>query len=170
MQPKRFLYILHHLSIMIKLLLTWNDYATHHSTNVTITHILSLLMLLLLWCIRAQTWSQRYKCSPADMKKGIRNLPLITLSRKDCNVVPSKGRAPHTSTYKTTPILWKKKFALINPSRMTLILATLWPQGPIIWNNSLMLFKHTKSPATSLQLVPSFVCKNVWLWPNFHPS
>jgi hypothetical protein len=31
---------IHHLSIMIKLLLTQNAYATHHCTDVTLSHIL----------------------------------------------------------------------------------------------------------------------------------
>ena len=43
--------------------------------------------------------------SPVDMKKGIRNFPLSTRLRSDCNVLPSKGRAPHTNTYSTTPKL-----------------------------------------------------------------
>lgn len=42
---------------------------------------------------------------PVDMKKGMRNLPLSTLARRFCSVLPSKGRAPHTSTYSTTPRL-----------------------------------------------------------------
>lgn len=37
------------------------------------------------------------------MKNGILNLPDNTRSRNDCNVDPSKGNAPHTRTYKTTP-------------------------------------------------------------------
>ena len=40
---------------------------------------------------------------PELMKKGILNLPDNTLSRNDCNVDPSKGNAPQTRTYKTTP-------------------------------------------------------------------
>lgn len=41
--------------------------------------------------------------SPELMKNGIRNRPDNTRSRSDCNVDPSKGNAPQTSTYKTTP-------------------------------------------------------------------
>jgi hypothetical protein len=37
------------------------------------------------------------------MKNGILNLPDSTRSRNDCNVDPSKGSAPQTSTYNTTP-------------------------------------------------------------------
>lgn len=44
-----------------------------------------------------------------DMKKGMRNLPLRTRARKFCRVLPSKGRAPHTSTYNTTPKLCREK-------------------------------------------------------------
>lgn len=40
---------------------------------------------------------------PDDIKKGIRNRPDKTRSRNDCNVDPSKGRAPQTRTYSTTP-------------------------------------------------------------------
>lgn len=40
---------------------------------------------------------------PELMKNGIRNRPDKTLSRKDCNVEPSNGKAPQTSTYSTTP-------------------------------------------------------------------
>ena len=40
---------------------------------------------------------------PEDMKKGILNLPERTLSLRAGNVAASKGRAPHTSTYRTTP-------------------------------------------------------------------
>lgn len=32
------------------------------------------------------------------MKNGIRKRPDNTLSRNDCNVDPSNGKAPHTST------------------------------------------------------------------------
>ena len=39
------------------------------------------------------------------MKKGILNLPASTRSRSDWRLEPSKGRAPHTSTYSTTPRL-----------------------------------------------------------------
>lgn len=44
---------------------------------------------------------------PALMKYGILNLPAMTLLRMHCNVEPSNGRAPHTSTYSTTPRLCK---------------------------------------------------------------
>lgn len=44
---------------------------------------------------------------PVLMKYGIRNLPDKTLSLNECNVLPSNGRAPHTNTYKTTPMLCK---------------------------------------------------------------
>lgn len=44
-----------------------------------------------------------------DMKKGMRNLPLRTRARKFCRVLPSKGRAPHTNTYNTTPKLYTEK-------------------------------------------------------------
>lgn len=40
---------------------------------------------------------------PDDIKKGIRNRPDRTRSRNDCNVDPSNGSAPQTSTYSTTP-------------------------------------------------------------------
>lgn len=46
---------------------------------------------------------------PVDMKKGMRNLPLSTRARRFCRVLPSKGRAPHTSTYSTTPRLCPKQ-------------------------------------------------------------
>lgn len=46
---------------------------------------------------------------PVDMKKGMRNLPLRTRARKFCRVLPSKGRAPHTNTYNTTPKLYTEK-------------------------------------------------------------
>ena len=41
------------------------------------------------------------------MKNGILNLPESTRSLRDWRLDPSKGRAPHTSTYSTTPRLWK---------------------------------------------------------------
>lgn len=47
------------------------------------------------------------KTLPVDIKNGIRNLPERTRSRKAWRLCPSNGRAPHTSTYKTTPRLWK---------------------------------------------------------------
>lgn len=50
--------------------------------------------------IQLNRWT---KNSPDDIKKGIRKRPDSTLSRNDCNVDPSKGSAPQTSTYKTTP-------------------------------------------------------------------
>ena len=53
------------------------------------------------------TGSTRLEYLPEDMKKGILNLPERTLSLKDCKVDPSKGSDPHTSTYRTTPKLWK---------------------------------------------------------------
>lgn len=40
---------------------------------------------------------------PDDIKNGIRNRPESTRSRSDCSVDPSKGNAPQTSTYSTTP-------------------------------------------------------------------
>ena len=40
------------------------------------------------------------------MKKGILNLPDKTLSLRDCKEAPSKGSAPQTRTYNTTPRLW----------------------------------------------------------------
>lgn len=43
--------------------------------------------------------------SPCDMKNGILNLPETTILRRSCNVAPSNGNAPHTSTYNTTPKL-----------------------------------------------------------------
>ena len=46
-----------------------------------------------------------YHTIPEDMKKGILNLPASTRSRSDWRLEPSKGRAPHTSTYSTTPRL-----------------------------------------------------------------
>ena len=46
---------------------------------------------------------------PVDIKKGIWNLPDVTLSFKMGNVVPSKGSDPHTNTYRTTPKLCKMK-------------------------------------------------------------
>lgn len=42
------------------------------------------------------------------MKYGIRNFPSITTFLKACNVGPSKGKEPHTNTYKTTPKLYKE--------------------------------------------------------------
>ena len=44
---------------------------------------------------------------PDDMKNGILNLPDSTLSLSNCKVDPSNGKAPQTSTYSTTPRLWK---------------------------------------------------------------
>lgn len=46
---------------------------------------------------------------PVDMKKGMRNLPLRTRARKFCRVLPSKGNAPQTNTYKTTPKLCRTR-------------------------------------------------------------
>ena len=46
---------------------------------------------------------------PVDIKNGILNLPSRTRERKLCKVLPSNGSAPHTSTYNTTPRLWKKQ-------------------------------------------------------------
>ena len=40
---------------------------------------------------------------PEDMKNGMRNLPERTRSLKAGKVAASKGRAPHTKTYSTTP-------------------------------------------------------------------
>lgn len=40
---------------------------------------------------------------PDDIQNGIRNLPDKTLSRSDCSVDPSNGKAPQTRTYSTTP-------------------------------------------------------------------
>lgn len=51
--------------------------------------------------------------SPDDIKKGIRKRPDKTRSRNDCNVDPSKGKAPQTRTYKTTPNDCKKQKRLI---------------------------------------------------------
>jgi hypothetical protein len=34
-----------------------------------------------------------------DIKNGTLNFPPSTRFRKLCNVLPSKGRAPHTNTY-----------------------------------------------------------------------
>lgn len=39
----------------------------------------------------------------------MRNFPLRTRARKFCRVLPSKGRAPHTSTYNTTPKLYTEE-------------------------------------------------------------
>jgi hypothetical protein len=47
--------------------------------------------------------------SPELMKNGIRNRPDKTLSRRDCKVEPSKGNAPQTNTYSTTPSDFKEK-------------------------------------------------------------
>ena len=44
-------------------------------------------------------------CSPEDMKKGILNLPERTRSRNAWRLQASKGSAPHTITYRTTPML-----------------------------------------------------------------
>lgn len=44
---------------------------------------------------------------PVDIKKGILNRPSKTRERKLCSVLPSNGKAPHTSTYSTTPRLCK---------------------------------------------------------------
>lgn len=46
--------------------------------------------------------------TPELIKNGIRKRPDKTLSRKDCNVDPSKGKAPQTRTYKTTPSDYKE--------------------------------------------------------------
>ena len=42
------------------------------------------------------------------MKNGIRKRPDKTLSRRDCKVDPSKGSAPQTRTYNTTPSDYNK--------------------------------------------------------------
>lgn len=47
------------------------------------------------------------------MKKGIRNFPATTIERKSCKVLPSKGKAPQTKTYKTTP---KLQMSALGPS------------------------------------------------------
>lgn len=46
---------------------------------------------------------QCLKNSPELIKNGIRKRPDSTRSRSDCNVEPSNGNAPQTSTYNTTP-------------------------------------------------------------------
>lgn len=43
---------------------------------------------------------------PVDIKNGILKRPERTRSRSDCNVEPSNGKAPQTSTYSTTPSDW----------------------------------------------------------------
>ena len=43
--------------------------------------------------------------SPEDMKKGILNLPESTRSLSAWRLQASNGRAPHTITYSTTPML-----------------------------------------------------------------
>jgi hypothetical protein len=43
------------------------------------------------------------KFVPEDMKNGILNLPDKTRSLRAGKVAASKGRAPHTKTYRTTP-------------------------------------------------------------------
>lgn len=52
--------------------------------------------------------------SPDDMKNGIRKRPDRTRSRSDCSVEPSKGNAPHTRTYSTTPSDWKEAEKMIS--------------------------------------------------------
>ena len=43
---------------------------------------------------------------PWDIKKGIRKHPSVTFCLSMCRLGASKGRAPHTRTYSTTPRLW----------------------------------------------------------------
>ena len=57
---------------------------------------------------------------PEDMKKGILNLPASTRSRSDWRLEPSKGRAPQTSTYSTTPRLCNEGALLGVPSVLEL--------------------------------------------------
>ena len=49
------------------------------------------------------------KNKPDDMKKGMRNLPDRTRSLRAGKVAASNGKAPHTSTYRTTPSDWKER-------------------------------------------------------------
>jgi len=56
----------------------------------------------------------RHTALPVDMKNGMRNFPLSTLARRFCSVLPSKGRAPQTSTYSTTPRLCVRQRAVSN--------------------------------------------------------
>lgn len=43
------------------------------------------------------------------MKKGMRNFPLSTRALRFWRVLPSKGKAPHTRTYSTTPKLYRER-------------------------------------------------------------
>lgn len=64
--------------------------------------------LLFYWFHSSSGWSIVIGSEiPSDMKKGILNLPCRTRSLSICKLVPSNGRAPQTSTYSTTPRLWK---------------------------------------------------------------
>lgn len=55
---------------------------------------------------------------PVDIKNGMRNFPLSTRARRFCSVLPSNGRAPHTSTQRTTPRLCiPNRVCIINRSR-----------------------------------------------------
>ena len=58
------------------------------------------------------------------MKNGIRNRPDKTLSRKDCNVEPSKGNAPQTNTYNTTPSDFKEKYVKVY--KISIIKLEVW--------------------------------------------
>lgn len=50
---------------------------------------------------------------PCDIKYGIRNRPETTMLLSACRVAPSKGSAPHTRTYRTTP---KLQMSVLGPS------------------------------------------------------
>lgn len=56
----------------------------------------------------------RMRCSQSVvMKYGMRNWPDKTRLRRSCNVEPSKGKAPQTNTYKTTPKLYNVQYLKI---------------------------------------------------------
>lgn len=61
------------------------------------------------WNVKKKKKNMQALSIPVDMKKGMRNLPLRTRALKFCRVLPSKGRAPQTSTYRTTPKLYREK-------------------------------------------------------------
>lgn len=66
---------------------------------------------------------------PVDMKKGMRNLPLSTRARRFCRVLPSNGRAPHTSTYSTTPRLCPKQTLSATPGTVQIHLWAMPASG-----------------------------------------
>jgi len=51
------------------------------------------------WLVRCR------KYRPVDMKNGTRNFPARIRLRRICSVLPSNGKVPQTSTYRTMPRL-----------------------------------------------------------------